>query len=56
MLWINSGIPVSEAARRAGHCVAVLLRVYAHCDDGQIHTDNGRTDIALGQDADGDPG
>jgi integrase len=34
-LWLNAGIPATEVARRAGHSVAVLLKVYAHCIDGQ---------------------
>ena len=34
-LWLNSGVPATEVARRAGHGVAVLLRVYANCIDGQ---------------------
>ncbi len=34
-LWLNSGVPATEAARRAGHGVAVLLKIYAHCIDGQ---------------------
>jgi hypothetical protein len=29
-LWLNSGVPATEVARRAGHAVAVLLKVYAH--------------------------
>jgi hypothetical protein len=28
-LWINAGIPPAEAARRAGHSLAVLYRIYA---------------------------
>ena len=34
-LWLNSGVPATEVARRAGHGVAVLLSVYANCIDGQ---------------------
>jgi hypothetical protein len=34
-LWLNSGVPATEAARRAGHGIAVLLKIYAHCTDGQ---------------------
>jgi integrase len=33
-LWLNSGVPTTEVARRAGHGVAVLLKIYAHCIDG----------------------
>ena len=35
MLSLNAGVPAPEVARRAGHGVAVLLRVYAGCIDGQ---------------------
>jgi hypothetical protein len=31
---LNSGVPATEVARRAGHGVAVLLKIYAHCIDG----------------------
>ena len=33
-LNLNAGVPALEVARRAGHGVAVLLRVYAGCIDG----------------------
>jgi integrase len=33
-LWLNSGVDSTEVARRAGHSVAVLLRVYAKCLHG----------------------
>jgi hypothetical protein len=36
-LWLNSGVPATEVARRAGHGVAVLLKIYAHCIDGPGH-------------------
>jgi Phage integrase family len=32
-LWLNSGVPATKVARRAGHGVAVLLKIYAHCID-----------------------
>jgi Phage integrase family len=47
-LWLNSGVPATEVARRAGHSVAVLLKVYAHCIDGQTNTVNKRIADALG--------
>ena len=47
-LWLNSGVPATEVARRAGHSVAVLLKVYAHCIDGQADTVNKRIADALG--------
>jgi integrase len=33
-LWLNAGGPPTEIARRLGHSVAVLLKVYANCLDG----------------------
>jgi integrase len=47
-LWLNSGVPATEVARRAGHGVAVLLKVYAHCIDGQADAANQRIADALG--------
>lgn len=50
-LWLNAGVPPTEVARRAGHGVAVLLRVYANCIDGTTTADNHRIDTALDTDA-----
>jgi hypothetical protein len=47
-LWLNSGVPATEVARRAGHGVAVLLKIYAHCIDGQADAANNRITDALG--------
>ena len=47
-LWLNSGVPATEVARRLGHGVAVLLRVYANCLDGQ-DVMNDRIEDALGE-------
>jgi hypothetical protein len=47
-LWLNSGVPATEVARRAGHGVAVLLKIYAHCIDGQSDAANERITDALG--------
>jgi hypothetical protein len=48
---------VQDPHRRAGHGVAVLLKVYAHCIDGQATAANQRIAEALGaQDAEEDPG
>jgi hypothetical protein len=47
-LWLNSGVPATEVARRAGHGVAVLLIIYAHCIDGQADAANKRITDALG--------
>lgn len=46
-LALNAGVPAPEVARRAGHGVAVLLRVYAGCIDGHDELWNGRIDQAL---------
>jgi integrase len=46
-LNLNAGLPAPEVARRAGHGVAVLLRVYAGCIDGHEQLWNGRIDKAL---------
>jgi len=46
-LWLNSGVPATEVARRAGHGVAVLLKIYAHCIDGQATAANQRISDAL---------
>jgi integrase len=55
-LWLNSGVPATEVARRAGHGVAVLLKIYAHCIDGQADAANQRISDALGTaEADQDP-
>jgi len=50
-LWLNSGVPATEVARRAGHGVAVLLKIYAHCIDGQADAANQRITDALGAEA-----
>jgi hypothetical protein len=50
-------VPATEVARRAGHGVAVLLKIYAHCIDGQADAANRRITDALGtQDAEPEPG
>jgi integrase len=46
-LGLNAGVPAPEVARRAGHGVAVLLRVYAGCIDGHEQLWNARIDVAL---------
>ena len=56
-LRLNSGVPATEVARRAGHGVAVLLKIYAHCIDGQADAANQRiTDALSAKDAEGEPG
>jgi hypothetical protein len=55
-LWLNSGVPATEVAHRAGHGVAVLLEIYAHCIDEQADAANQRIAEALGtSDAEEDP-
>ncbi|MFE3455158.1 tyrosine-type recombinase/integrase [Nonomuraea sp. NPDC059194] len=46
-LWLNAGVPAPEVAKRAGHSVDVLLRVYAKCMDGQQDHINGKINNAL---------
>ena len=40
-------MPATEVARRAGHSVTVLLKIYAHCIDGQADAANKRITDAL---------
>jgi hypothetical protein len=50
-------VPATDVARRAGHGVAVLLKIYAHCIDGQADAANQRiTDALSTPEADQDPG
>jgi hypothetical protein len=44
---VSAGVPAAEVARRAGHGIAVLLKVHANCIDGQAATANGRISDAL---------
>lgn len=44
---LNVGVPAPEVAKRAGHGVAVLLRVYAGCIDGHEQLWNQRIEEAL---------
>jgi integrase len=46
-LWLNAGVPPTEIARRLGHSVAVLLKVYANCIDGGEDGVNDRIGEAL---------
>jgi integrase len=47
-LWLNSGVPATEVATRAGHSVDVLLKVYAKYIEGQQDMANRRIEDALG--------
>lgn len=49
-LMLNAGVPATEAARRLGHSVAMLLKRYANCIDGQERAANERIERALGDD------
>ena len=44
---LNSGMPATGVARRAGHGDAALLKIYAHCIDGQAGAANKRINDAL---------
>ena len=46
-LWLNAGVPAPDAAKRAGHSVDVLLKVYAKCLDGDGDAMNERIERAL---------
>lgn len=46
-LWLNSGVPPTEVAARAGHSVEVLLKVYAKCIHGQRDRLNTLIEAAL---------
>ena len=49
--WLNGGIPPAQIAEWAGHSVAILLKTYAKCLDGQDAIAKRRIEEALG-----DPG
>jgi integrase len=46
---LNSGTPAPLVAEWAGHTVEVLLRIYAHCIDGDDDRWFGSTQDALGR-------
>jgi integrase len=46
--WLNAGVPPVQIAEWAGHSVAVLLKIYAKCIDGQDHINRRRIEDALG--------
>jgi integrase len=52
--WLNGGVPPAQVAEWAGHSVAVLLRVYAKCIDGQDQIAKRRIEDAL-RESDDDP-
>ena len=49
--WLNGGITPAQVAEWAGHSVAILLKIYAKCLDGQDAIAKRRIEEALG-----DPG
>jgi hypothetical protein len=49
-LALNASVFATDVARRAGHSVAVLLKIYAYCIDGQADAANKRITDALGSD------
>lgn len=51
-LWLRSGVDVTEVARRAGHSVDVLLRIYASVLDDTEKEANKRIEEALTEDDD----
>jgi len=48
--WHNAGVPPAQVAEWAGHSVAVLLRIYAKCIDGQDEAARRRIENALRDD------
>jgi integrase len=46
-LMLNAGVPATEVARRLGHSVAMLLKRYANCIEGQELAANERIARAL---------
>jgi integrase len=46
-LWLNSGVPVAEVARRVGNSVEMIHKRYEGCVDGQERAINGRIEAAL---------
>ena len=51
--WLNGGVPPAQVAEWAGHSVAVLLKVYAKCIDGQDQIAKRRIEDALRESEDG---
>ena len=53
--WLNDGVAPAQVAEWAGHSVAVLLRVYAKCIDGQDQIAKRRIEDALRESGDAPP-
>ena len=47
---LKAGVPATEAARRLGHGVTMLLKRYANCVDGRERAANERIAQALDDD------
>ncbi|MFB6891814.1 integrase [Kitasatospora sp. NPDC056327] len=47
--WLRSGVDPAECARRAGHSIALLLRVHAKCPDGAMEAANHRITEGLSE-------
>lgn len=45
--WLSAGVPATRVAAWAGHSLAVLLRVYATCIDGEEASARSRIEAAL---------
>ncbi|WP_261569082.1 hypothetical protein [Frankia gtarii] len=45
--WLNAGVPVTQVAEWAGHCVRVCLLVYAKCISGGDEAARRRIDAVL---------
>jgi len=45
--WLAAGVSPTQVARWAGHSVSILLRVYAHCVEGQETTALRQIEAAL---------
>jgi hypothetical protein len=54
--WLNGGIPPAQVAEWAGHSVAILLKIYAKCIDGQDRIAKRRIEDALGEAGEPDGG
>ncbi|MGW3323657.1 tyrosine-type recombinase/integrase [Streptomyces virginiae] len=46
--WLNAGVPVAEAARRAGNSPEVIHRRYEGCIDGHEELNNKKIERAMG--------
>lgn len=44
--WLNAGVPATQVAEWAGNSVEILLRIYAHLIDGEIHLHQKRIEAA----------